>query len=302
MNWLRSPLLEGEPGAAGGGGNLPPAAGDPPAFAPSFDGVIQADGAFAEGWTSKAFGPDYTGPLAGVKTLTDVDKVLRDNMAAARAKTDGMLKVPGESATPEERAAFFKAIGVPDDPNGYGLAKPEKLPDGVSWDDAFAGEFAKTAHSLGLTPAQVKGLSEFQTQHIAGQVAMTRQQLAEADKAEKAELAKAFGGDATAVNAAVAAAQKVGQQAGLPPEAFDPQHQDYWGNQALQAFAKLAPRLGEHGFAPGSGGASAGAISVDAAKDIMNNKGNPDHAKYWAGDKDTVAKVQAAYKAATGGK
>ena len=49
-------------------------------------------------------------------------------MAAARAKTEGMIRVPGDDAKPEDVAAFRKALGVPDDPTGYGLVKPETLP------------------------------------------------------------------------------------------------------------------------------------------------------------------------------
>lgn len=298
MNFLSFPamgLLEGEPGAAGGGGG-----GDPPAFTPTFEGALQPDGSFAEGWHTKAFGSDYSGPLAQAKTVADVDKMLRDNMAAARAKTDGMIRVPGDDAKPEDVAAFRKALGVPDDPTGYGLAKPETLPDGVSWDDAYAAEFGKTAHELGLTAKQAAKLSEWQTQRVAAQVEQARAELAKSDEAEKAALQKMFNGDANAVNAAVAAAQKVGAKVGLPPNAFDPADKDYWGNEALAAFAKLSAQLGEHGFTPGSG--NPGAMSVDEAKAIMGNKDHPLHKKWAEGDKEVHARIDAAYRAATGGK
>jgi len=295
FSWNRGPFREGDPGDGGNGGG-----GDPPAFTPTFEGALQPDGSFSEGWHTKAFGSDYSGPLAQAKTVADVDKMLRDNMAAARAKTEGMVRVPGDDAKPEDLAAFRKALGVPDDPTGYGLVKPETLPDGVAWDDAYAAEFGKTAHELGLTAKQAAKLTEFQTQRIAAQVAQAREEIAKSLEAEKADLAKRFNGDTNAVNAAVAAAQKVGAKVGLPPNAFDPADKDYWGNEALAAFAKLSAQLGEHGFTPGSG--NPGAMSVDEAKAIMGNKDHPLHKKWAEGDKEVHARIDAAYRAATGGK
>lgn len=68
--------------------------------------------------------------------------------------------VPGENATPEEVAAFRAALGVPDAPDGYGLAAPEGLPDGV-WNEDSAKAFAAKAHELGIPPAAAKGLAEW---------------------------------------------------------------------------------------------------------------------------------------------
>ena len=45
---------------------------------------------------------------------------------------------------------------------------------------------------------------------------------------------------------------KVGAKGWTSAERVDPADKDYWGNEALTAFAKLSAQLSEHGFTPGS--------------------------------------------------
>lgn len=80
--------------------------------------------------------------------------------------------LPGENATPEEMQAFHAALGVPPAPEGYELKAPEGIPEGA-WSDDLAKAFAAEAHKLGLTPAQARGLAEWQTKLSAD--AMARQ-------------------------------------------------------------------------------------------------------------------------------
>lgn len=78
------------------------------------------------------------------------------------------FRVPGDNATPEQIAAYHKAIGVPETPDAY--AMPE-----IQWSDAekVSGEFLKStrvpefeaelkqlAHKVGLTPKQWSQLAE----------------------------------------------------------------------------------------------------------------------------------------------
>src|SRR3954451_5626000 len=90
-------------------------------FKPAFDGVLNGDGTFAEGWTAKAFGPDYNGPLSTTRSVSDVDKLLRDNMAAARGR---QIAWPDEKSTPEQVAAVRRVTGAPEKPEGYGALRP----------------------------------------------------------------------------------------------------------------------------------------------------------------------------------
>lgn len=67
--------------------------------------------------------------------------------------TEGMVRIPGEGATPEDIAAWRKARGVPDTPDGYELTVPDR--DGFA---EVAAEVRKAAHELGVSPSHVTGL------------------------------------------------------------------------------------------------------------------------------------------------
>ena len=71
--------------------------------------------------------------------------------------------VPDDKAAPEARTAWeksvFKALGVPEAPEAYGLAPPEGYPEHMGeYMKETLGEFGKVAHGLNMTPAQAKGV------------------------------------------------------------------------------------------------------------------------------------------------
>jgi hypothetical protein len=285
VNWLRlqqGMMREGEGGAGGGGGG-----GNPPPEPAWHEAIVTKADDGTESLTDFTAWKDKA-PAPLVKFITD-------NMTAARAKTEGMVKVPGENATPEERAAFYRSIGAPEKPEDYGIAKPDDLPEGVTWDDNLAASFAAKAASLGLTKQQAKELQAFQLENVKQSQTQMRAAAENALKLEKEELTKTFG---AGLDAAVVAAQKVGAlpDINIPKEAFDPSHNDFWGVSALSAFSKLAAKIGEHALHSGSGASAGGEITLAEAKNIMNNKDHPLHAKWNAGDKDVAAKVKRAYE------
>ncbi len=281
-------LLEGEGGGGGGGG-----------FTPSFDGALKPDGSFSEGWHQKAFGADYNGPLSTAKTFGDVDKMLKDSMAAARAKTEGMIKVPGADAKAEEIAAYRKAIGVPEKPDEYG----HKLPDGVD-EKALNKEqlsaWKSRLHAQGLSKSQAETIiNEYLNEQFTTQKAMS-EQFAKGIEAEKIELAKRF----PEIDKTVAAVKSLANKPGVPESlkaaiakgAFDPQNTGaFWGADAMEFAAWAAKMAGEDGTKGGGGGN--GGMTIAEAKNIMNDASHPLHAKYKAGDKEITGKISAAYEA-----
>ena len=86
--------------------------------------------------------------------------------------------VPGADAKPEDVAAFRKALGVPDAPEGYALKRPE-IAAVLGWDDKAEAGFKAAAHKAGMTPVAAQAAVDYyasmlQTQHDAAR-AMERE-------------------------------------------------------------------------------------------------------------------------------
>lgn len=144
----------------------PVTAGDPPAPAPA-DPAPAPPGAEpapveAGDWRAairdeklRAAAADYQSPEEILKRVT----TLRTKMNELTGRT----VVPGDQATDEERAAYRKAVGIPDAADGYGLAVPEAVApalQNVENAKEGLGLVAGKFHQLGLSKAQAEGVME----------------------------------------------------------------------------------------------------------------------------------------------
>jgi len=82
--------------------------------------------------------------------------------------TEGAVKIPGEDATDEERAAFYNKIGRPEVADKYELINPE-LPEGMKINTELGVSFRDFAHKTGLTQKQAKAAFEFYNNHMISQ-------------------------------------------------------------------------------------------------------------------------------------
>ena len=103
-------------------------------------------------------------------------KDVAESLVQAEKLVGGSLRLPTDKDTPAEKAAklekVFNQLGRPEKAEGYKLEAPADSP--IPWNQAQADQFKTVAHKLGLTQAQVDGLSEFDSQRaIAGQVDQT---------------------------------------------------------------------------------------------------------------------------------
>lgn len=76
-----------------------------------------------------------------------------------RQQLSTRVAVPGENASEEDKAAFRKALGVPEKVEDYGDVLPENLPDELKPDEAGTerlNAFVAKMHEASFTPAQVK--------------------------------------------------------------------------------------------------------------------------------------------------
>lgn len=109
--------------------------------------------------------------LASFKDVPSLAKSFVETKKMVGAKTEGLVKVPGADAKPDEVAAFRKALGVPDAPTGYQIRRPE-LAAVLGWDEVAEKGFLTEAHKSGFMPQQVQVAVDFyaklmQTQHDA---------------------------------------------------------------------------------------------------------------------------------------
>lgn len=253
-------------GDAGGGQGSESHSSDP-----VFRQILGDDGQFAEGWVDKLPGDfdPYKATLSNFRDFGGLSKALVDNMQAARAKTEGMVKLPADDASDEEKAAFRQALGIPEKPEDYGLKPPEKLPEGVEWDEGFASDFAGTAHQLGLTPQQVQGLAQWHQQRSIEQHQQFEQDGTKAFEQEQADLRQTFGDQ---FEKRMVDARRVAMTLGLDPD----KHPIFYRADTVKALTKVADLISEDRLV--SADQVTNSLTPETqAKDIMTNPNNPDY-------------------------
>ena len=72
--------------------------------------------------------------------------------------TEGMIKIPGEGATPEEVVAYRQAQGVPETADGYELAIPEVPEEEKAGFEEIAKEVKAAAHEAGVSPSKLSSV------------------------------------------------------------------------------------------------------------------------------------------------
>lgn len=126
----------------------------------------------------------------------DFYKAFTDTQTALRNKTEGMVKIPGEGASDDERAAFAKALGIPEAPDKYErLAPPEGL-ELSDADKAFLDGAVKELHQLGgvaASPEVVKTLETFYHKAMQEQAAQMTAAAVQRAAESKQTLQKLYG-------------------------------------------------------------------------------------------------------------
>jgi hypothetical protein len=114
----------------------------------------------------------------GFKTIGDLANAHKTSLS----ERDGLIRVPGEDATDEDRSAFNKAIGVPETPDGYELSPPEGLKEGLYNKDIEASFRAKV-HELGIPASKAAELNNWYYRMMGeGDAQMAQQEQAALDE------------------------------------------------------------------------------------------------------------------------
>ena len=246
-------------------------------------GYVGEDGNFSDGWLDRL--PGELDPakqtLAKYRGLPELAKS-HFELQQLLGKKSSAVNIPGEKSTPEEVAAFRKAVGVPETADGYNL-KPEKLPDGVTWDDATGKAYAEIAHKHHIPAAAMKELAALQLSQEAMRAEEVGRMFDEKYERSRQELQTAWGAN---FDKNIKTAKQLAELAKLDPNT--------WGAgdpNVVQALVRIAGMLSEDklvtgGFAPSIQGGK------DRANSIMTDKTNSLYAKYHDSDAETVQLVR----------
>lgn len=290
-------LLEGEGGEGGsngGGGTLlgrgtggegggqqqqqqqPSQGGEGGSSAFDFRSVLDDKGNFKTGWDASL--PDDLKPsAASLAKYPNPLELMRGHINASKLiGQKSTLKAPAPDAKPEEVQKFNEQIrsvfGIPATPEEYKLAKPDKLPDGLTWDEKEVGEFAKLAHSLNIPTAAAQKLVEFDMQRMAKYAESGRAKIDEFVKSQEAELRKEWGPD---FEANLGKAAKAAQVAG-----FDINDNELANNaKFIKAMLTVSNLIKPDALV----GNDKSGVIMDGkaqAEDIRRNTNNPWHAAY----------------------
>lgn len=145
LQFLRN---EDDGGGGGGGGSTPPGS------------IIQDPGKGGDKpWYNDL--PDDLKSHAYVAQTKDLTSFVKSAIDTKSMVGANVIKLPGEKATPEERAAFYKQLGRPDDLKGY---EPTVKPVNESIVDPAIQDRMKTVFlENGLTKAQGQAILDAYT-------------------------------------------------------------------------------------------------------------------------------------------
>ncbi len=260
------------------------------------NGWVKPDGTFDHSVFDKA--PDdlkaMKKEVERYKTVPDYLKGQREREAMLGKK--GLVDPLPADATPEqiaERSTLLRKVnGAPDKPEGYGLAKPEGIPDEM-WNADLAKQVSDLAHKHALPPAAVQELAQLQLK--ATQTQAEAQKAAETqwfdgqDKLIRDNLAKEGLDYAKGLDAA----QRAGRKWGVAPDSPLLKNATVFLllNRLSKAGAEAGLVKGEQDHF-GVNPTMSNEQAASAADDIMKNKSNPLHKAFWDGAHPDNAKAK----------
>lgn len=206
---------------------------------------------------------------------------------------------PSEQSTIEDVERFRALAQVPPTPDAYGITAPEKLPEGLQWDQASVDSFAAIAHKHHVPAPAFKALVEAFTANEAGKAAAFQAEQQQQFAATQAELIKELGPspldferNAAQVNHIVAV---LAEKANIDPT--DPGLAAIRGNAAMIKILNQVAKMTAEDPTRAPAGYGDLRSSRQKAADIMEGRDPEWSQKYKEGDLAATRKVEALLKA-----
>lgn len=165
-------------GVAGSGGEQTGGSGDLPGWAQGLDAQAKED--LKQRITAN---PEF---LKDTKGLSDIYRGWTQ-----RLTYDQRAFVPDKDAPEEEWTRFYKAIGVPESPDGYAFDKVQ-LPEGMNYSQELESAFRAKAHELRIPVESAKKLFGWYNQVAVESVREANKQAAVTEEQKREEKAKAY--------------------------------------------------------------------------------------------------------------
>lgn len=213
-------------------------------------------------------------------------------------KLVGRDKVPIPTSDDDEEGwhRWYAASGRPEAPDKYDLKRPDKLPDGLDYDEDLEKDFRTWAHSNGLNKRQANNFYEGWVKKQVERHAAWHDQVRQTRSRGLQELSRAHGQQ---VDAIIADAKVGFRHAG--DEALEAKLKQYGLDNdpdIVRAFAKVGREMGGERRLQGKPAPAANPADLDRAmsdfrdkhKDVLYDKHHPDH-------KLRVSEMQRLYEA-----
>jgi hypothetical protein len=266
------------------------------AAAPVAVNYVGADGSFVPDWTSK-LGEEFAPAKESLSRYKNVGDLAKAYVNAEKAISKKGVIIPTADSPAEEVAAYRKAMGVPETPVAYAEAvKPNViLPEGVTWDDGIAQHFFEIAHKHNVPAAAMQELAQMDIQRQRAQAEAVVASIQEKKQEGIMQLRQSWGAN---FDKNLAVARRAAATAGIDANSYG-----FRDIEVVKGFVRLASMISENRLIDSGQGMPAGTSDYLAkAKDIVNNRDNPDYKKYHDGDAEVQARVRKYFILGTSGK
>lgn len=195
------PMKAGDPppAPASGGNDAPLLSGDHGAEVADGGEQSGAEASWRDDWrdqlVAKLPAAEREKEISRLKRFASPENVFKSLRELERKQSSGQLKAAlPENATPEEIATFRKANGLPEKPEGYGLAFPAGL-EVSDADKADLGKFSEAMHKAHAPPAVVKAAFDYFAQMRTEAMQKLHENALEKVVASQAEMRAEYGKD-----------------------------------------------------------------------------------------------------------